>query len=78
MPAPVDRYYDEIKESNPEYSEEQAWATAWSIYCKHKNPGSEHCSKPPGEYLKGREAGRIVRVASRYLEAQLSAGSTKG
>lgn len=69
MPSPVDKYYKEVKDSNPDYSEEQAWATAWSIYCKHKNPGSEHCSKPPSEYLKGKEAGLLFRVASRHLEA---------
>lgn len=67
MPAPVDRYYDEVKRDNPDYTEAQAWATAWSIYCRHKNPGSDHCKKDPSEYLKGREAGRIVRVAARYL-----------
>lgn len=68
MPAQVDKYYDEVKRDNPSYSEAQAWATAWSIYCKHKNPGSDHCSKPPSEYLKGREARLIVRVAFRAME----------
>lgn len=68
MPSPVDRYFKEIKKDNPSYSDEQAWATAWSIYCKHKNPGSDHCSKPPSEYLKGKSAGLTVRVATRYLD----------
>lgn len=67
MPSPVDKYFDEVKEGNPSYSDEQAWATAWSIYCKHKNPGSEHCHQD--EYLKGKSAGLVVRVASRFLEA---------
>jgi hypothetical protein len=56
MPSPVDRYFKEVKDENPSYSDEQAWATAWSIYCKHKNPGSDHCKKPTSEYLKGKSA----------------------
>ena len=68
MPSPVDKYYKEVKEKNPDYSESQAWATAWSIYCKHKNPGSESCHKSTGEYLKGKSAGLLYRVASRHLE----------
>lgn len=53
-PKQVDKYFDEVKKSNPEYSDEQAWATAWSIFCKHKKPGSPHCHKAPSEYLTGR------------------------
>jgi hypothetical protein len=70
MPGPVDKYFKEVKEGNPSYTDEQAWATAWSIYCKHKNPGSEHCSKPADAYLKdqGKSASLIVRVAVRYME----------
>jgi len=66
MPAAVDKYYEEVKRDNPSYSEEQAWATAWSIYCKHKNPGSDHCQKPPSEYLKGKTA-MTGRLAAMYL-----------
>jgi hypothetical protein len=65
MPTPVDKYFKEIKKDNPSYSDEQAWATAWSIYCKHKNPGSEHCKKPAGEYLKGKSASAMILVASQ-------------
>lgn len=68
MPSPVDKYFEQVKEQNPSYSDEQAWATAWSIYCKHKNPGSDHCHKPPSEYLKGKNAGIVVRVAARFAE----------
>ena len=53
-PKQVDKYFDKVKKSNPEYSDEQAWATAWSIFCKHKQPGSPHCHKDPSEYLTGR------------------------
>jgi predicted DNA binding CopG/RHH family protein len=66
MPGPVDKYFDEIKKDNPSYSDEQAWATAWSIYCKYKNPGSEHCQKSPGEYLT-KQAQLTIRVARRFL-----------
>lgn len=71
MPAPVDRYFKEVKEGNPSYSDAQAWATAWSIYCRHRNPGSDHCKKDPDEYLTGKSA---YRVASRFLEAVDTAG----
>jgi len=56
MPAKVDELFDEVKKSNPSYSDEQAWATAWSIYCKHVEPGSESCHLPTSEYLKGKTA----------------------
>lgn len=63
MPSKVDKYYKEIKRDNPSYSDEQAWATAWSIYCKHVNPNSDSCHKAPEEYLKKAS----VRVVLRYL-----------
>lgn len=69
MPGPVDDYFKSIKKSNPEYSDEAAWATAWSIYCKHVNPGSDHCHKQPSEYLTKQAA----RVASRWFEARYAA-----
>jgi hypothetical protein len=70
MPVDVDRYFKEVKDANPDYSDEQAWATAWSIYCRHKNPGSDHCQKDTSEYLKGqgKSAGAIVRVAARWWD----------
>lgn len=52
LPADVERYVKEIEESNPDYSEAQTWATAWSIYCKHKEPGSDHCKMPTSDYFK--------------------------
>ena len=33
LPGPVEDYVQEILEANPDYTEGQAWATAWSIYC---------------------------------------------
>lgn len=51
-PSKVDKYYEEVKDGNPDYSEEKAWATAWSIYCKYKDPGSESCHQD--EYFKRR------------------------
>lgn len=80
MPSPVDKYFKSVKEKNPSYSDEQAWATAWSIYCKHKNPGSPSCHKPTEEYLRGKEASTdpvmsfynallVQKVASRFMVA---------
>ena len=56
LPPDVERYVEEIQEANPDYDESQAWATAWSRYCKYKNPGSEHCSKPASGYFTGKSA----------------------
>lgn len=55
-PSKVDDYFKEVKESNPSYSDEQAWATAWSIYCKNVNPNSPSCHQD--EYLTGKSAAR--------------------
>ena len=63
MPAKVDELFDEVKKSNPSYSDEQAWATAWSIYCKHVEPGSDSCHLPTSEYLKGKSAAERIVMA---------------
>lgn len=85
MPSPVDKYFKEIKNNNPSYSDEQAWATAWSVFCKHKNPGSTSCHKPTEEYLS-KEAKLVVdfahallvqKVASRWFEAMSLPESTE-
>lgn len=52
LPADVERYVEQIKQKNPDYDEAQAWATAWSIYCKYKEPSSPHCQMPTSEYFK--------------------------
>ena len=80
MPSPVDKYFKEVKRDSPSYSDEQACATAWSIYCKHVNPGSPSCHKPTDEYLKREAAARplfgfynallIQKVASRFASEQ--------
>jgi hypothetical protein len=59
MPSPVDKYFDEVRKSNPGYSDEQAWATAWSIACKNGLVDAKHCHKAPSEYLTGKSAGRV-------------------
>lgn len=51
IPADVERYVEDIKKKNPDYDEAQAWATAWSIYCKYKSPGSDHCTMPASGYF---------------------------
>jgi hypothetical protein len=69
MPKDVDRYFDDVKKNNPDYSDEQAWATAWSIFCKHKDPGSDHCKKPTSEYLKKEALTLAYREARQQLFA---------
>ena len=54
LPPDVERYVEEGKAQG--LDEGEAWAVAWSRYCKYKNPGSEHCQKSPGEYFPGRKA----------------------
>lgn len=73
MPSPVDKYYEQVKEHNPAYSEEQVWATAWSIYCKHKNPGSPSCHKDPSEYLKGKKATLLRAFEDALLTRRVAA-----
>jgi hypothetical protein len=76
MPSPVDKYFKSVKDKNPSYSDEQAWATAWSIFCRN-NPGSSHCHKPADEYLSKEarlvtefaDALLVQKVASRFLVA---------
>lgn len=53
IPADVERYVKDIKKSSPDYDDAKVWATAWSIFCKNKDPGSDHCTKAPSEYFKG-------------------------
>lgn len=67
MPSPVDKYFKQIKKDNPSYTDEQAWATAWSIYCRYKNPGSESCHMPTSEYLKKQASERVL---ARFIEKQ--------
>lgn len=73
MPAKVDEYFKQVKEDNPGYSDSQAWATAWSIFCKHKDPDSKHCRKDRSEYLKDKNA-MVLRVASSYITRDSEVG----
>tara|TARA_B100001094_G_scaffold311924_1_gene348043 strand:+ start:571 stop:810 length:240 start_codon:yes stop_codon:yes gene_type:complete len=46
---------EELKEKQPGLDKGEAFALAWSIYCKHKQgeiPDTEnHCKRDPSEYL---------------------------
>jgi hypothetical protein len=67
IPVDVERYVKEVTKSNPDYDEAQVWATAWSIYCKNKNPSSEHCHMNTNEYFKGAMEGLTKLAAGRPL-----------
>ncbi len=68
-PKKVDDLHKEVKEGNPSYSDEQAWATAWSIYCKHVDPGSDHCHEPTSEYLKqATDAAQVQTLLQRSIK----------
>lgn len=62
-PQKVDDLFKEVKDGNPGYTDEQAWATAWSVYCKHVSPGSDHCHEPTSQYLKEAEVTRPTPLA---------------
>jgi len=72
LPKDVERYVEEGKAQG--LPENQAWAVAWSRYCKYKNPGSPHCQKSPSQYFPGRKAfdsleSTAARVAIRHMAA---------
>lgn len=67
MPTPVDKYYKQVRDENPSYSDEQAWATAWTIYCKNVNPDSKSCHK---------HASLVGRVIARHLEGSYRSAGT--
>ncbi len=54
IPADVERYVDEGKTQGMD--EGEAWAVAWSRFCKYTSPGDDHCSGGPEDYLQGRSA----------------------
>jgi hypothetical protein len=70
IPKEVEDYAKEVAEGNPSYDEAQVWATAWSIYCRYKSPGSEHCTKAPGEYFPGRMARDVEGLRPRPAPAR--------
>jgi hypothetical protein len=47
----------EFFETEKGYEPGYAFSTAWSIYCKYKNPNDKvHCTKEPSEYFTGKKA----------------------
>lgn len=68
LPADVERYVKEIKESQPGKDDSYYWAVAWSRYCKYKEPGSEHCKQD--NYFPGREASTSTR-STKMSDQQL-------
>lgn len=60
MPSKVDALVKKIRSANPSYSDAQAWATAWSVYCKHVKPGDSSCKRPRSGYLKGSNPGFVA------------------
>jgi hypothetical protein len=76
IPKKVDDLAEDIKKKNPTYDDAQAFATAWSVYCRYVEKDSPHCQKDqPSDYFPGRKAsaqsgatvtnlrGKIVRLA---------------
>ncbi len=56
-----DYVYDKVEEimaKQKEKDEGKAWAVAWSIWCKYKNPSSTHCKKEKGDYFPSRKASK--------------------
>jgi Protein of unknown function (DUF5661) len=53
VPERVERYFQEAMEQGGN-TEPQAWAIAWSRYCKYAEPESGHCKLRRSEYFPGR------------------------
>jgi len=63
LPKHVERYVEEGKEQGLDESE--AWAVAWSRYCKYKFPDSPHCKKDsPEDYLQNQGKKAAVNPAA--------------
>jgi hypothetical protein len=45
----------EFFEKEKGYPTDYAFAMAWSIWCKYKDPKSKHCKKDTSTYLKGKK-----------------------
>jgi len=68
VPQKVEDLVDEIKKDNPSYDEARAWATAWSVYCKHVNNSNPSCKREPEGYLRKKGVvDRRLRIASRLV-----------
>jgi len=63
----------EYFEKEKDYDTGYAFSTAWSIYCKYKNPGDkEHCTKDPSEYFKGKTAGAAKNMLMDAIENEIN------
>lgn len=78
MPKKVDELVKRIKEKSPDYDDSQAYATAWSIYCRYVNPDSPSCRRDsPKDYFPQRKASKIpmglslLQTATTDLEAAI-------
>jgi len=70
IPKRVEKLVLEIEKKNPKYGEAQAWATAWSVYCKYIKPGSSHCHKSASEYLSGGKQQRGAKKTKTRKKTQ--------
>lgn len=64
MPKKVEELVKRVKNDNPSYDDAKAYATAWSIFCKHVSPDHDSCKRDPEGYLKEKKA-RQQRIATR-------------
>ena len=78
VPAYVHDKVEEIMEKQKEKDEGQAWAVAWSIYCKYKKPNSPHCKKEKDEYFPGRKKKKASWTRQEQKEIRRIALKTSG
>jgi hypothetical protein len=69
LPKKVEEYAKKFQDEGKD--EGYAWALAWSIYCKHKNPDSPHCKADSYLDNQGKKSTQEVSkaVLRRYLES---------
>lgn len=75
VPKYVSDKAEEIKSKQKTEDEGKAFAVAWSIYCKYKDPSSRHCKKDADEYFPSRNKKKAY--LSREEEAKVKAVTLK-
>ena len=76
IPKTVERYHAEHVEKG--LPEDQAWAVAWSRYCRYKKPESGHCRMDQGDYFPGRLGKGAKRNPTKALATVIEIVPNKG
>ena len=64
-------------EEEEDYETSKAWALAWSIYCKYKEPNSDHCERNKRYYLMN-QGQKDPKKMKPYPKKWQTPANTKG